>query len=69
MSMKGTTVGATPASRRHPLGRGVAALGMLLGRSLFPLATLVILGGTFLWGPWTTLVLAVVWFTAASFLA
>lgn len=31
-----------------------------LGRSLFPIATVVILGGTLLWGPWVTLGLAAV---------
>ena len=30
------------------------------GRSLFPLATLAILAGTLAWGPWVSLVLALV---------
>ena len=48
--------------------RSIAALGMLVGRSLFPLVMVVILSGTLLWGPWTTLVLAIAWFTAISLL-
>ena len=31
-----------------------------VGRSLFPIATVVILGGTLVWGPWVTLGLAAV---------
>lgn len=38
----------------HPL-----TLAALCGRSLFPLLTIVWLAGTFLWGPWVTLALAV----------
>ena len=37
-------------------------LGLLIGRSLFPITAVVILGGTFLWGPWITLGLALGWF-------
>jgi hypothetical protein len=42
---------------------------MLLGRSLFPLLTVLILGGTVLWGPWVTLALAVLCFGTVSVLA
>lgn len=33
---------------------------MLLGRSLFPIVTLVLIAGTFVWGSWVTLGLAIV---------
>jgi hypothetical protein len=36
------------------------SLPMFLGRSLFPLLTLVIIVGTLAWGPWVTLALALV---------
>jgi hypothetical protein len=48
--------------------RPLAALGMLIGRSLFPLMMVIILGGTLLWGPWVTLVLALAWFITISFI-
>jgi len=41
-------------------------VGLLLGRSLFPLVTCVILGGVVLWGPWVTFVLAVACFAFVS---
>ena len=53
-------------SPQHTIPRGVAALGMLVGRSLFPLVMVVILGGTLLWGPWATMVLAILWFATVS---
>jgi hypothetical protein len=37
-------------------------LGLVLGRSLFPITALVIIGGTIWWGPWISLVLAFSWF-------
>jgi hypothetical protein len=36
---------------------------LALGRSLFPISAIVIIGGTVVWGPWVTLVLAFGWFT------
>jgi len=33
-------------------------LHLVAGRSLFPLLTVLLIGGTVLWGPWVTLVLA-----------
>jgi hypothetical protein len=68
MSIKASSVTAPGTLQRHALGRGVAALGMLVGRSLFPLIMVVILGGTLLWGPWTTMILAIAWFAAISLL-
>jgi hypothetical protein len=41
-------------------------LGMVFGRSLFPIAALALLGGTALWGPWVTLVLTVAWWIAVT---
>jgi hypothetical protein len=46
--------------------RGLAGLGLLVGRSLFPLLTVSVIAGTVLWGPWVTLVLAVIVFGAVS---
>lgn len=43
--------------RPWPL-RVVRGAGWILGRSLFPFATLAILAGTLLWGPWVSLLLA-----------
>jgi hypothetical protein len=65
------TCSAAPEGEGRPgvLRRGVRGLGMLLGRSLFPLLTVAIVGGTVLWGPWVTLILAVVCFGAVSVLA
>jgi hypothetical protein len=40
--------------------------GQVLGRSLFPLVTCVILGGVVLWGPWVTFALAVGCFAFVS---
>jgi hypothetical protein len=53
-------------SPQFTVPRSVAALGILVGRSLFPLVMVVILGGTLLWGPWVTMVLAFTWFFTIS---
>lgn len=45
----------------HPLHPGY-----LLGRSLFPFASLALILGTLWWGPWVTLVLAVLWWRAVT---
>jgi hypothetical protein len=45
--------------------RAALGIGLLVGRSLFPILTLVIIGGTVLWGPWVTLILAGALFIAA----
>jgi hypothetical protein len=42
---------------------------MLMGRSLFPLVTVLILAGTLLWGPWVTLTLALACYGTISLLA
>lgn len=39
----------------------LAQVGSVFGRSLFPWVALAIILGTMLWGPWVSLVLAVVW--------
>jgi hypothetical protein len=44
-------------------------LALIAGRSLFPLLALVVLAGTFVWGPWVSLALAVAIFAAVSWLA
>jgi hypothetical protein len=58
MSINGSSVPQRAGSLRY--------VGMLAGRSLFPLVTVIILGGTVLWGPWVTMALAIVWFAAGS---
>ena len=55
-----------PRSRTRLVPESSAArllreLGAVLGRSLFPLVAILLIGGTFLWGPWGTALLAVVW--------
>lgn len=40
--------------------RLAASLGRVVGRSLFPFLSLAILLGTLVWGPWVSLVLALV---------
>ena len=39
------------------------SLGLIMGRSLFPITAVVIIGGTIWWGPWISFVLALSWFT------
>ncbi len=46
--------------------RGLSSLAMLASRSLFPRLALLLIAGTVLWGPWVTLVLAVLVFGAVS---
>ncbi len=50
---------STPA--QTPRSGFVAQVGYLFGRSLFPWVALALIGGTVLWGPWVTLILAIVW--------
>jgi len=54
---------AAAADRTDPpvLTRLVRECGWVLGRSLFPFVALVLILGTVLWGPWVTLILALVW--------
>lgn len=64
----------SPASPPSPRPRAAAAeragflhgLGQVLGRSLFPFAALTLIAGTMLWGPWGTLVLALVWWNVVT---
>lgn len=53
-----------PASQR--VRSPHALVGSLLGRSLFPLVALVLIAGTVLWGPWVTLVLALLWWNVVT---
>jgi hypothetical protein len=41
-------------------------LGQVFGRSLFPFVALTLIAGTMLWGPWGTLVLALVWWNVVT---
>jgi hypothetical protein len=43
-------------------------LGQVLGRSLIPFLALLIIAGTLWWGPWITLMLAVVLWLAIGHL-
>ena len=63
-----TVMSQNGKSSQYGITRGVATVGMLAGRSLLPLAAVIILGGTLLWGPWVTLILGVAWWVAGSFL-
>jgi hypothetical protein len=38
----------------------MGGLGTFVGRSFFPIAALIIVGGVVFWGPWVSLVLAYV---------
>lgn len=46
--------------------RVALSIGMLLGRSLFPILTVLIIAGTMWWGPWVTLGLAIVLLSVAA---
>lgn len=41
-------------------------VGQFFGRSLLPIMALALIGGTFVWGPWVTLVLVFVWWRIVS---
>jgi len=69
MSMRKSSPVGGRQSRLYAVLRPVVAdLGMLAGRSLFPLLTVMVIAGTVLWGPWVTMVVAIVVFSAASLL-
>lgn len=63
-----------PAPPAGPRAKAVTAessgflhgLGQVFGRSLFPFVSLVLIAGTMLWGPWVTLVLALVWWNVVT---
>lgn len=42
-------------------------LGLILGRSLFPLIAVGILLGTMWWGPWVSLLFALLWWRVVSY--
>jgi hypothetical protein len=64
----------TPPAGPGPRSRAVAVersgflhgLGQVFGRSLFPFVALTLIAGTVLWGPWGTLVLALVWWNVVT---
>jgi hypothetical protein len=41
------------------LRRAAVAAGTTIGRSFFPIATLVVILGTLAWGPWVSLTLTI----------
>lgn len=59
---------ATPTTRETPAraARPLRGIGLVLGRSLFPFVSLAIIAGTMLWGPWATLVIALVWWKVVT---
>lgn len=46
--------------------RTVRSAARIAGRSLFPITALVVIGGTMLWGPWVSLVLAYSWWRVVA---
>ncbi len=46
----------------NPSRNILSNIGLILGRSLFPLTAIMLILGTILWGPWVSLILAIVWF-------
>lgn len=44
-------------------------VGQFFGRSLLPIVALVLIAGTFLWGPFVTLILAFVWWRVVTVVA
>lgn len=57
---------SAPGRSRPPLHGLAVALGQTLGRSLFPLVALTLLGATLLWGPWASLAVAVLWWKVVT---
>ena len=53
----------TPLPHRPGVG---ARLALYAGRSLLPLVALLIVLGTFVWGPWVTLGLTAAWWMAVT---
>jgi len=51
------------------LRRVALTVGMVFGRSFFPFAALSVTLGTLLWGPWVSLLIAVVLWELAGFVA
>ena len=61
------TVRATRPSTAIPLrDPDPLSIGMFLGRSLFPIAAVVLITGTLWWGPWVTLALTFVWWRVVT---
>lgn len=53
----------------HTKGTFLWEVGQFFGRSLLPIVALVLIAGTFLWGPWVTLLLTVVWWRIVTVVA
>lgn len=64
------TVAASAAGSRARGARAwlkpVRSAARVAGRSLFPITALVVIGGTMLWGPWVSLVLAYSWWRVVA---
>ena len=52
----------SPKISLNPNKTIVSEIGLLLGRSLFPLTAIMLIMGTILWGSWVSFILAFVWF-------
>ena len=51
------------------LRRATSSIGTVIGRSFFPFAALTVILGTLLWGPWVSLLIALVLWELAGFVA
>jgi hypothetical protein len=61
-----STRSAPRARLPRSLPAATASVGRILGHSLLPFAALAIIAGTLLWGPWVSLVLALVWWKVVT---
>lgn len=69
MSASQVPIDSSTVQRSGRMAACWKGVGLILGRSLFPLLALSIILGTLLWGPWVTLALALVCFGVISLAA
>lgn len=62
-SLDGTSISAS-GSKESPAA--LQRVGLVFARSLYPWAALALICGTLVWGPWVTLVLALVWWNIVT---
>ncbi len=53
----------------NQLRRAAAGIRAVLGRSFFPFTALTVILGTFVWGPWGSLLIALILWEIAGFVA
>ena len=61
--------GPTGSGSAHANTRSTYSPLEFLGRSLLPIVALVLILGTFVWGPWVTLALTVAWWVTITRIA